>query len=136
MLSILSVFPGLLFLTPLAIALLRVVLGLFVLAIAWQVSDNRHALTNPKFPLIGHAPEWLILIAGSAYGVVGGLLLVGAYTQIAAFVAVLGSIKLLVLSRWYPELRLFPQSTYALLLTIALALVATGAGAFAFDLPL
>jgi uncharacterized membrane protein YphA (DoxX/SURF4 family) len=111
-------------------------LGIFVLAIAWQVSDRRHALTNPKFPLIGHFPEWLILVAGTGYGVIGGLLLVGAYTQVAALVAALGSIKLLVLARWYPELRLFPQSTYVLLLVIALALVAMGAGAYGFDLPL
>lgn len=132
----LSLFPQLLFLTPIAIALLRVSLGVFVLIIAWQISERRHALTQPKFPLIGHSPEWLIFGAALAYGVVGGLIIAGAWTQLAALVAALGSIKLFVLSRWYPELRIFPESTYALMTVMALALVAAGAGSYAFDLPL
>ncbi len=132
----LSIFPQFLFLTPVAIALLRVTLGICILIIARHTFETRHAWTRPKFPLVGHAPEWLVLVAAVVYGLVGFLLIVGAYSQVAALIALIGSVKLLVLSRWYPELRCFPESTTLLLGIIALSLVATGAGAYAFDLPL
>lgn len=132
----LSLFPQLLFLTPAAIALLRVVTGAYVLYVAWHISERRSALSHEKYPIIGKAPEWLIVPAAFLYAIVGGLLVVGAWTQIAALGAALGMLKLSILSRSHPSLTVLPVSTYLVLLAVSLALVCTGAGAFAFDLPL
>ncbi len=135
---LLSAFPQLLFLAPLAIALLRIVAGLFVLYVAWQIAERRTALSHEKYPVIGKAPEWMLLPAALAYAVAGGLLLIGAWTQIAALISALGMLKLSILSRMraHESLAILPESTYLLLLAISVALVVTGAGAFAFDLPL
>lgn len=135
---LLSSFPQLLFLSPLAIALLRIVAALFVLYVSWEIAKRRNALSHEKYPLIGRAPEWMMLPAAMAYAVAGGLLLIGAWTQIAALVAAAGMLKLSLLSRMraHPALAILPESTYLLLLAVCLALVVTGAGALAFDLPL
>lgn len=132
----LTLFPQLLFLTPLAVALLRVVLGIFVFLIAWQTATRRMEMAQVRLPLIGRAPAWLIWIAACGFAVVGGLLIIGAWTQIAALLAALGSLKLAILSRIYPPYATLSTSTYLLLFVISIALVVTGAGIFAFDLPL
>lgn len=132
----LSLFPQLLFLTPAAIALLRVVLGIYALVIAWHTSAHRHEMTRPKLPLIGHPPEWLVLVGACIYGVIGGLLVLGAWTQLVALFAALGALKLAIFTKWHPEFTTMPRSTYILLIVLGLALTCTGAGAFAFDLPL
>lgn len=132
----LAIFPQLLFLTPLAIALLRVVAGIFVFLIAWQTATRRTEMSVVHLPIIGCAPAWLIWVAACGFAVVGGLLIIGAWTQVAALLAALGSLKLAILSRIYPPYATLSTSTYILLFVISLALTVTGAGIFAFDLPL
>lgn len=116
--------------------MLRVVAGAYVLYVAWHISERRFAMSHEKYPIIGKAPEWLVLPAALIYAVIGGLLLVGAWTQIAAVFAAAGMLKLAILSRSHQSLTILPASTYLVLFAISLALVCTGAGAFAFDLPL
>ena len=132
----LSIFPQLLFLTPLAIALLRVVAGVYIVTIAWATLGRRRTMSQTSLPLVGHAPEWLIVFASVIFGAVGTLLIAGAWTQAAALVAALGSLKLAIISRLYPSFASISTNTCVLLFFICLALIFTGAGAFAFDLPL
>jgi uncharacterized membrane protein YphA (DoxX/SURF4 family) len=132
----LSLFPQLLFLTPLAITLLRVVAGLLAITIAWQSIEKRHIMSHMRLPIVGHSPEWLIWAACMLYAVIGGLLVVGAWTQIAALLATLAALKMTVVSRVWPQFVAFHTMTYVLLFVISLSLIFMGAGAFAFDLPL
>ena len=67
---------------------------------------------------------------------IAGTLFFGAYTQIAALLAALGSIKALALKRRFPALYPLAGLAYALLAVMAISIIFTGAGAFAFDLPL
>lgn len=113
----LSLFPELLFLAPLAAFVIRVVSGLTIARIAY-----RHVFT----------PTTDIRILGIVEGIVAILLVAGAYTQPAALVAAL----IIAITLFLPTYRALPRSTLALLLVMTLSLLVTGAGPFAFDLPL
>lgn len=75
-------------------------------------------------------------ISAFAHVLLGGLLLIGFYTQIIALVGAIGSIANIIMKSVQPELIPLSRVTLALLAVILLSLVLTGAGAFAFDLPL
>lgn len=76
----------------------------------------------------------------SMYTVLEGLvafgLFFGAYTQIAALVGMVICIKVLFLRRALHHTVPFSRSTYVVLGVVCFSLLLTGAGAFAFDLPL
>lgn len=132
----LSLLPQLFAFKLFAITLLRIVAGCYVLFIAWQTADRRAEISRARVPLLGHAPQWLVWLAAMIYAIVGGLLVIGAWTQIAAIVAAAGALKLAILSRrthpWSP----LSGHAYALLFVITLSLVFLGPGILAFDLPL
>jgi len=112
----LSVFPEILFLSPLAPFLIRLALGgVFVFA-AWAHVQHPDIASRVLSIL-----EFGIAIP----------LVVGAWTQPAAL---LGSI---VIAVWlFQPRRVYHLSTILLALVMALSLIVTGAGALAFDLPL
>ena len=113
----LSLFPELLFLAPFAAFIIRVAVG-FMLG----MSAYRHVFIP--------APTMRAL--GILEGVVALLLIFGGYTQAAAMVGFF----IVALALLLPTYRTFPRSTLAMLLVMCLSLVVTGAGPFAFDLPL
>lgn len=113
----LSLFPELLFLAPLAAFVIRVTVGLMLGFAAY-----RHVII----------PQTNLRIFGIVEGVVAVLLMAGAYTQAAALVSAI----LIAIALFVPVYRTFPRSTLALLIVMSLSLVITGAGPFAFDLPL
>lgn len=110
----LSVLPELLFLAPLAAFVIRVALALTLGWSAW-----RHF----------SAGAMAITVAEAVPAV---LILIGLWTQLAAIIAALAIFAWLFM----PTMRIFPRSTALLSLVMALSLIVTGAGAFAFDLPL
>lgn len=89
-----------------------------------------------KFFMIGHMPEWLMWVRVIGLGLISMLLIVGAWTQAVAIISFFAMLKYGIAGRSYPTLLPLPASTYFSLAIIALALVATGSGAFALDLPL
>lgn len=113
----LSTFPELLFLAPLAAFVIRVAAGFYI-----GLAAYRHVLK----------PRTALRILGSIEGLTAILLIAGAYTQIAALVGA----ATITLSLIIPSCREFPRSTLLLLMVMTLSLVVTGAGPFAFDLPL
>jgi hypothetical protein len=113
----LSIFPEILFLSPFAPLIIRAALGVLIASGGWSKTASSDATTR---------------ITGFCEILLAGVLLVGAWTQIAAIVATLW----LVTSLLFPQFRVFPRSTAALALAMALSLIVTGPGAFAFDLPL
>lgn len=132
----LSLFPQLLFLAPLAVAILRIVVALFFLYMAYDALSRSTIIQKERFPLIGHLPTGLIWIGGSVLAGIAALLLIGAWTQACALLAALGAFKHAFYARTHPAAFPFSPSTYFLLGVIALALIFMGPGAFAFDLPL
>lgn len=113
----LSVFPALLFLSPFAALLIRLTLaGVFAYS-AWTRSRDTRTF---------------IKVFGTIDALFALMLLVGAYTQLAALGAMLCSIVWLIRSDWSP----LPRSTTHLVIVLAVSALVLGAGPFAFDLPL
>ncbi|MFZ2886756.1 MAG: hypothetical protein WA021_02975 [Minisyncoccia bacterium] len=113
----LSLFPELLYLSPMAAFLIRIAVGLLLAYAAYRhMSDT--AL-------------WVRILAG-VQAISAVLLFVGAYTQaIALFAFVLAILSLATTNR-----RIYPVSTLLLGAVLAFTLILTGPGPFAFDLPL
>ncbi|MBI5645107.1 hypothetical protein HY970_03340 [Candidatus Kaiserbacteria bacterium] len=113
----LSLFPEILFLSPFSAFLIRLALaGIFANA-AWR-----------------HVREADITTRGSAVLeiAVATALFVGAWTQLTAIVGLV----LIGLHIAIPQLRTTARGTALLMIVLCLSLLVTGAGAFAFDLPL
>ena len=132
----LSLFPGLLYLAPLATTLVRVAAGLSLLYMAYQFVLLRGEIARTKVVLVGHVPQWLTLFGALVIFVAGILLCVGLYTQAAAIVGMIVGLKHVIFARKYPHIMPLSAGAGALLFVICLSLLFSGAGAFAFDLPL
>ncbi len=113
----LSLFPDLLFLSPLAAFLIRISVGLLLMYAAYvHRSDSSIAIR---------------VLAGVQI-IAGVLLVLGAYTQaVALFALACALVSLATTNR-----RVYPMSTLALGAVMAFTLLITGPGPFAFDLPL
>jgi len=131
----LSLFPQLLFLAPFSATLLRIVAGSIFLIVAWMHFSRREELGKEDFIIIGHG-AWIPIFAALVEFLVGGMLILGVYAQAVALIGALLALKHFVWQRRYPQFFPLPRSTSALLFAVCLGLVVTGAGAFAFDLPL
>lgn len=113
----LSVFPEILFLSPLAAFLIRLALATLFAHTAWNHVQRPDAASRA--------------LAIVEIGVAVALAL-GAWTQPAAL---LGGL-IVVVWLMQPLLRTVATSTILLALVMCLSLILTGAGAFALDLPL
>ena len=120
------------FLSLFAHALLRIGLGgiffYFGCRHLWRdKAEAKRALSHTSFKAI----FWPII---GLEILIGALLIVGAYTQIAALGSLFFSIGMLFTNI---KSDVFPAKTfYAIAIFASLSLFITGAGAFAFDLPI
>ena len=131
----LNPFPDLLvlgFFAPTIVRVAAAALFLYAGYIHWQ---KREAISNTAFPIVGKSPvvAWVSVVFHLG---VGAMLLFGYYTQIAALLGLVGSLKGLVLAKAYAGVFFYSRATYILLAAICFSLLLSGAGAFAFDLPL
>lgn len=118
----LSIFPNLLSYQMFAPLLIRLTLGIILIYWAYKTLQS-HPDTNKK-------------IVSLIEGVAGLLLIIGLWTQVAALII---AIDLLVrLYKKYQTKSLFSDGInyYFILFVLAIALLFTGAGFVAFDLPL
>lgn len=113
----LSLFPELLYLAPFSAFIIRITIGFM-----FALSAYRHVFI----------PTPIMRALGVIEGISAVLLFVGGYTQAAALVGFVT----IAFTLYVSEYRTFPRSTLALLLIMCLSLLVTGAGPFAFDLPL
>ncbi len=131
----LSLFPGLLYLAPLATALIRIAAGLTLLHLSYEFIRTREHIAHTKVMGI-HVPQWLTLFGALVIFIAGVLLAIGLYTQAIAIVGMLVGLKHAVFARRYPGIMPISAGMGLLLFIICLSLLFSGAGAFAFDLPL
>jgi uncharacterized membrane protein YphA (DoxX/SURF4 family) len=131
----LSLFPQILFLSPISATLLRVCGGLTFTYLAYAHFSNRRAASEELSRLIG-AARIIIPVYSIIELVIAVFLVGGAYTQLAALIGSIITFKMLFVRHTLRELKPLSQASYALLAVICLSLVFTGAGAFAIDLPL
>lgn len=131
----LSVFPEILFLSPFAATILRIaVAGVFLYAATKQAQESG-ALSEVPAQVIGKG-AWIVWVSVIFDVIVGVMLLAGIYTQVAALAGMVGVGAALLLGPLYLERIPLSRGVAALTFVILLSLLLTGAGAFAFDLPL
>lgn len=124
------------FLALFAYFLLRVFVGgiLFYLGLKHFKlrHELRHAMQLPWFPY-GY---FVATTFAASELIIGTFLIAGAHTQYATLAIMIMSLKMLVMRNWFEHPSLPPKIFYVLLLGTSLSLFITGAGAFAFDLPI
>lgn len=133
----LSVFPDLLNYSFFAPLILRLGIGLIFLVLAYRVGFSMRMTTKNllgRFPVFKPLAFWMTLSTILCL-TVGLLLILGLYTQIAALLTVVTGFKLIALKK-ITETNFLNLSTCFLLIIIGLALLISGPGAFAIDLPL
>jgi len=131
----LSLFPQILFLSPLSATLLRITAGLVFAYLAYFHFSNKRAAAEELSTLIGGAGAILILYC-LIEALIALFLIIGLWTQAAALLGFVIAAKVLLIRRSLKELKPLSQLSYALLAVICLSILVTGAGPFAFDLPL
>lgn len=124
------------YLSLIAHALLRMTAGAILVSLGyrhWKQKESVRSALSPVFPSWAHAIAIKLAVAEAMIGLA---LIAGFYTQIAALAAIIFSIKILMFRKRLTH-PLFPSPLfYVLLIAVSLSLFITGAGAFAFDLPI
>ncbi len=134
----LNTFPHLLVYSFAAPTIIRIVAGL---AFVWFGYDK---LTKGKeakrvfFESINLKPGiFFVWFFGLLEIIAGGLLVLGYATQIASIITTLISLGAFLIKQFKPASGLHESKLcYLLLFAISLSLLLTGAGAYAFDIPL
>ncbi len=136
----LNIFPDLLFLQLLAPFMLRIAVGVMFVWIGYSyLFKDRVAVIaqiSSKWPKIA---KFSVLFGGTLEVITGIFLIVGLYTQAAAIAGALIAVDALFGKFFYKELDKalkYSKVFYILILIVSLSLIVSGAGAFAFDLPL
>ena len=133
----LSVFPSLLTYKMLAPFILRLVAGIILLDIGYLKLGKEKTAWHDFFELIHFKPSYFFVTLLAVIEIVAGtFILTGYLTQLAALV-----MAIILFAESYIEMKdgsLLKRDIvfYLLLLAICLSLLFSGAGAFAFDLPL
>ncbi len=135
--AMLNTFPSLLTYSLLAPLILRVVLGVILIDLGLLKFRGEKSRWMNTFEGLNFKPAEPLVSVMGLIEIIGGLMLVvGLYTQIAALIfVVLFAIEFYI---EYAEANVLKRDLvfYVLCLAISLSLLLSGAGAFAFDIPL
>ena len=109
--------------------------GIFLFICRRHLTQFAAISKNLKLPLVqnGRITLGAIIVVELA---IGTLLLIGLFTQLAALLSISLCIKTLIWYNRFPTGSVPERITYLLLLTMSISLFITGAGFFAFDLPI
>lgn len=133
----LNIFPDLLAFGLVAPVLLRVSLGVIFLNFGWRKLTNDREQKAALFETLGLRPGAQYARAVGIIELLAGIcLIVGFLTQIAALVTLIISIGAYYLKGKQPNQIENSKRFFFLLFVISLSLLFSGAGFFAFDLPL
>jgi uncharacterized membrane protein YphA (DoxX/SURF4 family) len=124
------------FLALFAYTILRACVGAILIYLGLAHIKHREELREKfSFPLLpfGRAFAWYL---GIVELVVGAMFFMGFYTQIAALLSCLLSLKFIVMNKRFASPSVPGRLFYVLLLAASFSLFITGAGFFAFDLPI
>lgn len=131
----LNLFPTM-WLSLLAYSILRIVLGsMFLYICRRHLTQFASIAKNLRLPVIHNGKITLgaIILVELVAGI---LLIIGLLTQLAAILAISLCIKTLFWYKRFPAGSVPERMTYILLFTMSVSLLITGAGFFAFDLPI
>jgi len=133
----LSLFPDLIAYGLIGPLILRAALGIIFFDFGWTKLGQQKEVKAALFESLGLKPgSVFVLIFGVLELAAGALLIVGLFTQGAAFFAALISLAAAALKKRRPESLESSFGFLVLCFIIALSLLFTGAGFLAFDLTL
>lgn len=129
----LNIFP-IQFLALFAYMILRVGTGLILMHLGLTHIRNRHTLASslPNMP----RPAVILWCLGLLEILVATMLVLGFLTQLGALLIATMSLVCIITHNRFGSTAIPGKSFYLLLLFVSLSLLITGAGAFAFDLPI
>ena len=131
----LTLFP-IYFLAPLAYTALRFCIAGIFAHQAIQHIRKRDSFTQVFTISIFPFPTFIIWYLIVVEITISTLMPLGAYTQIAALLAMLLAVKFIAIHKHFAHPLIPSRIFYILLLFASFSLFVTGAGAFAFDLPI
>jgi uncharacterized membrane protein YphA (DoxX/SURF4 family) len=133
----LNPFPELLTFSLLGPFILRVTIGFILFNLGYLKLTREKTRWHTTFETLGLKPESGWTKSFGVLEILGGLALIaGFYTQIAALIFVIITFIELYIEQKESSILARNAAFYLLLFVIALSLLFTGAGFFAFDLPL
>ena len=109
--------------------------GFVFLYLAYVHFSKRRAVAEELSTLVGGA-GMIIPIYSLLELLLAVSLIIGAWTQLSAIVGAIIAIKMLIVRKKLNALKPLSELSYVLLAVICISLIVSGAGAFAFDLPL
>ena len=116
--------------------ILRVIVGIIILQLGYSHFKYRHELKNVLKLSWWPWGKFLTYVFVLAELTIGLMLIAGAYTQIAALLTLVMSIKLIILKSYLKHHSIPSKIFYFLLFGASLSLFITSAGALAVDLPI
>jgi uncharacterized membrane protein YphA (DoxX/SURF4 family) len=129
----LNLFP-IQFLAPLAYTLLRICVGIILIRLGIKRIRNRVPQSTLVVGEVAKRSHFSILIIGTGEIIAGTLITLGLFTQAGALIAL--TIAILHMRQSPNTEPSLPRVFYVLLFFASLSLFITGAGIFAFDLPI
>ncbi len=116
--------------------ILRAAVAIAFWVLAENFFRNRKEIAVGLYPIIKSPGMAFAHFAYIVMGIFALAIAVGFYTQIVAILGVLTALKAWIFAKRYPHVFPHGRLAYFLLGLICLALIITGAGAFAVDSPL
>lgn len=133
----LSPFPILLSFGIIAPFLIRILLGILYVRYGWFKIKKGRNVKAAFFEQMGLRPGTAFTLTFGAIEIVGGFMLIaGFYAQVAAIILSIIMLGALAAKFRKPSALSADMDFYLVLFVATLSLVFSGAGAFAFDLPL
>ncbi len=131
-----TLFPQLIAYSWYVPAILRItVAAVFVYLVIYHFKHKKAFASELK--MVSHeVASWFVGIAILVEIVVAAGFFLGFGTQVVAILGILGFAKMAIFKNKFPTYAPFSRLSYVLLIVICLSLLISGAGIFAFDLPL
>jgi uncharacterized membrane protein YphA (DoxX/SURF4 family) len=131
----LNPFPTM-WLSLLAYFLLRFFIGITLVVLGYKHLNNQKALADSFKDFVNFIPGTMAALFAFGELALAGFIIAGYGTQYACIAGILMCLKLLIIRGRIHTPLLPPKLFYFLLLGAFASLFITGAGAFAYDLPL
>jgi uncharacterized membrane protein YfcA len=133
----LSIFPQLLSFTLLGIFLIRIIIGLVIFYIAYQMAFTKREKLIKKLELAKHPfSKSSVVIVGFSTLISSSFLIVGFLTQISSIVSGYLLLNIMMLDSGKEKILGQTKLFYITISIICLSFLFLGAGFFAVDLPL
>lgn len=130
-----SLFPQLFTFTFFVPTVLRIAAAIAWADLAAHLYKHRAEVAAGPFPIVGKPGMGIVWFGVIVTGLMALSFATGIWTQAAAILGTVGAVKGFIFTKKYPSVYAYGRMAYFLLVVICLALLVSGAGAFAIDKP-